>query len=66
MDDSTPDNAHQPNSAPGPSPDVLSLTEALYSLEIQKHRLLIQRLQASAPPQSRPLVDFVIRPRRAA
>ena len=47
--------------------DALDRTEALYSLEIQKHRHLIQRLrQQQQRPESHSKVDFVIRPRRAA
>lgn len=46
---------------------ILRFTEAVYSLELQKLQLLIDRLkQPVSPPESGPVNDYVIRPGRAA
>jgi hypothetical protein len=43
------------------------MAEALYSLEIQKHRLLIERLTVQSDAASpSAYADYVIRPGRAA
>ncbi len=56
-----------PNPDSEPAPSVLDMAEALYSLEIQKHRLLIERLTVQSDAASpSACADYVIRPGRAA
>lgn len=53
--------------ADGAEARILRFTEAVYSLELQKLQLLIDRLnQTASEPNSGRVNDYVIRPGRAA